>query len=469
MKAIRLIIVLLSTAVPVLGQAPEIEWFKEYYINDAGAEVWGMEETADGGFILTGMCHAAPNFYDVLLVKTDQNGDTLWIRNFGGVSVDKGRSVRQTTDGGYIITGFTSSFGAGGEDLYLIKTDSLGDALWTRTFGGAGDEEGRCVEIADDEGYIITGWSSSFSNGSDDIYVIRTDAQGDSVWANVYGRAYDDRGWSIRRAPGNSCVVAGWSSRATYADIYFLSIDSLGTEIAHRIYGGADTDDEGRAILNLGDDGNILAGKLDYGYDARPCLIRMDAAGDSIWQRGYGFEGIAHALESTSDGGYIVGSYDPAGHRNIFLMKVNARGDSLWMKRIELESVGALRAITQTFDGGYAIAGYDSYRIFLIKLASEQTSTDDKREIPAKFALGQNHPNPFNSSTSMSYRLAEPGFVSIRIYNITGQLVDTILEAKQESGEHAITWDASAFPSGVYLARMEAGGDSQAAKMILLK
>ena len=120
--------------------------------------------------------------------------DTLWTRTYGGVDWDEGHSVQQTADGGYIVTGYTYSFGAGGIDVYLIRTDANGDSIWTRTYGSA-DDGGWSVQQTTDGGYIIAGATYSF--GNDDVYLIRTDTNGDTMWTKTYGGADDDLSYSV--------------------------------------------------------------------------------------------------------------------------------------------------------------------------------------------------------------------------------------------------------------------------------
>ena len=166
----RNILLVLLLTIPFVGFSQG--WEKTFGgpTDDQGTSV---QETNDGGFIITGY----KDFDDVFLIKTDGNGHEQWNKTFGGWSFEFGFSVKQTIDGGYIIAGHTLSFGVGNGDVYLIKTDGSGNELWNKTFGGSSVDYGYSVQQSTDGGYIIVGYSSSFGN-QEDVYLIKTDSNG---------------------------------------------------------------------------------------------------------------------------------------------------------------------------------------------------------------------------------------------------------------------------------------------------
>lgn len=137
---------------------------------------------------------------------------TMWSRTFGGTGSDYGNGVAQTPDGGFIVASRTNSFGAGLDDIWLIKTDSNGDTLWTKLFGGVGDERPMAVRVCSDHGFIICGITRSMGAGGDDLYLIKTDSMGPEMWSRVYGGAQDDGGYDVIETDDGGFAVTGYTA-----------------------------------------------------------------------------------------------------------------------------------------------------------------------------------------------------------------------------------------------------------------
>ena len=157
------------------------EWTKTF---DGGGAERGrsVKESSDGGYIIAGTARAVNgNSTDAWLIKTDSEGNEEWDKLLGGDMVDEFESLEETIDNGIIMVGRTYSYGSGEDDVWLVKTDSQGDTLWTRSFGGSGEDGGYSVMQTQDDGYIITGYTHSYGSGSPDIWLIKTDPEGNTV------------------------------------------------------------------------------------------------------------------------------------------------------------------------------------------------------------------------------------------------------------------------------------------------
>jgi hypothetical protein len=256
---------------------------------DAG---FSVQQTVDGGYVIAGLTWSfGAGSYDVYIIKTNANGDTAWTRAYGGINADEGFAVSQTADGGYVIAGLTGSFGAGSDDVYLIKTNAQGDTMWVRAFGGTDFDWGEDVRQTSDGGYIIAGTTVSFSAGRDDVYLIKTDAQGDTLWTRTVGGTYNEHGYSIRQTTDGGYVVAGCTESygAGIEDVYLIKTDVNGDTLWTRTYGGADVD-WAHSVQQTSDGGYVITGTTDsYGAGGPDVyLVKTDSSGDTLWTRTFG-------------------------------------------------------------------------------------------------------------------------------------------------------------------------------------
>jgi hypothetical protein len=200
-------------------------------------------------------------WYDVYLIKVDVNGNMQWSKTFGGSGGDEGFSVQQTRDGGYIIVGRTESYGAGGSDVYLIKVDVNGNMQWSKTFGGRGDDWGRSVQQTRDGGYIIVGWTTSYGAGGRDVYLIKVDVNGNMQWSKTFGGSGDDWGFSVQQTRDGGYIIVGVTTSygAGWYDVYLIKVDVNGNMQWSKTFGGSG-DDEGFSVQQTSDGGYIIVG-----------------------------------------------------------------------------------------------------------------------------------------------------------------------------------------------------------------
>ena len=291
----------------------------------------------------------------VAIVTMAQPPDTLWTRTFGGDSADFGYSIQQTSDGGFIITGSTASFGIDSSDVWLIKTDSLGNEEWNRTFGGSGNDVGNCVlEDTMDIGYIIVGSTTSFSpDSTNDVCLVKTDLNGDTMWTRTFGGIHNDVGNSIAQTNDGGYIIVGttYSYGTGFGEVWLIKTTARGDSEWTRTFWGWGPS-EGNAVQPTTDGGYIIIGTtpLMSGNHAA-WLIKTDSNGDSLWTRTFGVWGVyGRSVRQTTDGGYILAVLlvDQGGA----IIKTDSLGNQLWVN----DQVGS-GSVRQTSDGGYIVIG----------------------------------------------------------------------------------------------------------------
>lgn len=346
-------------------------------------EARAVQQTSDGGYIIAGRTESfGLGLQDMYVLKTDENGNELWAKTFGGGAEDEAAAVQQTSDGGYIIAGLTASFGGGEADMYLVKTDENGNELWSKTFGGIGPDEAETIQETSDGGFIIAGCTGSFGAGGYDMYVVKTDSQGNLVWSSAFGGTDSDKAAAVQETSDGGFVVAGNSfpwppeySLIPHINLYLVKADSEGTLVwektfevnpSKRVCGVEQTSDGGYVLA-----GNCVSADETYELSAQSgiYLLRTDADGNLVWEKTLDEpDGSIHAMCPTSDGGYVlVGELGQKGFAfnwrhgyvaDIVAVKTDGDGDVLWSKTIGSGNTDESAFSVQQTDGGaYILAG----------------------------------------------------------------------------------------------------------------
>jgi hypothetical protein len=361
MKKLVMFIIVLTWYGEVLGQTT----FARTYGRANFDNGYFAQQTNDGGFIIAGSTNSVgAGGYDVLLVKTDANGNVLWARTYGGTSDDEARSVQQTSDGGFIVAGRTYSFGAGSGDALLIKTDASGNVSWARTFGGSGNLEEFFFAREVSGGFIAVGQARSFGAGLEDFFVVRTDFSGNVLWARTYGGNNSDYAYSALQTSDGGFIIAGYtySFGAGSADVLIIKTNSSGVVQWSTTYGGTSWDiaysiqQSSTGFIIVGYTGSFGAGGwADF------LAFAINTSGNVQWARIYGGSGWdeAYSIQQTSDGGFIMAGGSTsfgAGSYDFLVIKTNSSGVVQWSKTYGRTGYDFAYSIQQ-ISSGYIIAG----------------------------------------------------------------------------------------------------------------
>jgi len=289
-----------------------------------------------------------------------------WFKHYGGSSDDKGFSIQQTSEGGYIVAGETGSYTHGGADFAIYKLDSLGNKTWFRHYGGAYMDRAYSIQQTSEGGYVVAGYTYSYSHGIEDFAIYKLNSSGDKIWFKHYGGANNDEGYSIQQTSDGGYIVAGETQSFTSggADFAIYKLDSSGNKVWFKHYGGTG-EEVAYSIQQTSDGGYIVAGYTEsYTYGNEDFAIyRLDSNGNQVWFKHYGGIGYdgAKSIQQTTDGGYIVtgytGSFSVASY-DFAIYKLNSSGSKDWFKNYGGTDWDEGASVKQTSDGGYVVAGY---------------------------------------------------------------------------------------------------------------
>jgi len=312
-------------------------------------------QTSDGGYAIAGYTDSFDaGLSDFWLVKTDSAGIMQWSQTYDEGGDDLAYSVVQTFDGGYAIAGYS------GGDFWLVKTDSAGIMQWSQPYYGGGDDGAYSVVQTSDGGYALAGYTNSFGAGHDDFWLVKTGAGGNVEWNQTYGGANSDVAWSVVQTDDGGYAIAGWtqSPSAGDYDFWLVKTDQIGNMQWNKTYGGTG-DDGAYSLVQTSDGGYAIAGYTDS-FDAGLSdfwLVKTDSAGIMQWSQTYGGlnHDLAYSVIQTFDGGYAIAGYSGG---DFWLVKTDLTGTALWSQTYGGGGDDGAYSLVQTFDGGYALAGY---------------------------------------------------------------------------------------------------------------
>jgi len=446
-----------------------------------------VDET--GNVIVTGGFEGAVDFgggpltsagsVDIFVVKFDPDGNHVWSKRFGDASLQFGYGVAAGGSGDVIVVGdFVGTVAFGGDpltsagiwDIYVAKFDASGDHLWSKRFGDADgqaanavavDGSGNVIVTGDFNGTVDFGGGALTSSGDTDIFVVKFDPDGNHVWSKRFGDALYQVGYRVAvDASGNVIVTGDFQGTVNFGggpltgvgemDIYVVKLDANGNHLWSKRFG--DANDQWAESVAVDGSGSVIVagyfhGTVDFGGDPLGCVgdydiyvVKLDANGNHLWSKRFGDANVQWASSAA----------------------VDAFGNLL--------VTGAFGG-TVDFGGGLLLSA-GNRDIFVAKFADIATGISSMR-IGNTLRLDA-YPNPFNPVTAVTYFVPNLGLVDLRIYDVEGRLIRTLVRDVRDFGEHTATWDGLdgrgvAVSSGIFFVRLEAGGQVATRKIAVLK
>lgn len=400
-----------------------------------------MQRSLDNCFFMAGAAYTDSNQWDAIYIKVDTMGNPLQLFGYGGTDVEWAEAVCTAYDGGCALTGVTFSYGSGGgySDLFVIRLNSNGDTMWTKNYGTSNHDQGFGIKQTPDSGFVIAGWNGPDNNHTRPL-LMKTNANGDVQWCHYWGNtSQDSKLIDVCLTPDNGYLAVGFTA----------------------LYG---------------------AGSYD-GW-----LLKVNAAGDTVWTKTFGGTGIdfLYSICPTPDHNYVMAggtiSYGNGGY-DLWLLKIDPNGNLLWQRAHGYQQYEWGESVEPTSDGGYVISGRTNsigsgnYDFLFVK-------TDSLGNLPS-FITEQNNskfgplhlnilPNPFLHHTRINFCLTqETKDCKIRIYDVGGRLVRDLSSLFDQS-EKWVIWDGKdmngkVVPAGIYWVDLFLAGKSFTEKIIKLK
>jgi hypothetical protein len=397
-----------------------VEWTRVY--GGSGLDVaHAVIQTSDGGFLLMGGTESfGAGARDFWLVKTDVDGNVEWNQTYGGPRADNGFSVVETSDGGFALAGFTRSFGAGGQDGWLVKTDVDGNVEWNQTYGGPNNDNLFSVVGTSDGGFALAGFTLSYGAVGEDFWLVKTDSSGNREWHKRYGGSSIDIARSVVEADDGSYLLAGSTESfgAGVDDFWLVKVDSSGNHEWNRTYGGSNSD-YAFSTVGTSDGGYAIGGRTrSFGSGGADFwLVKVDSSGNHEWNQTYGGTGndpahtlVEASLAGTVDGGYVLAGFTVsfgAGGQDGWLVKTDVDGNMEWNQTYGGTYDDVINSVTETSDKGYVLAGFTlslgtgAQDFWLVKLAAppEYTIGIDSSPDSVTFTVNSvSHVTPWTGS-----------------------------------------------------------------------
>lgn len=426
-----------------------------------------------------------PNSNDFLTVKCNSLGETLWTRRFNADVYDAANGVAIDRADNIIVTGGSYSSSAYAV-LQIVKYNEHGNTLWTRTFGLQNDSitvSGSAV-AADSRCNIIVAGNKNSNWG--DYITLKYDSSGNLLWTRSYDGGWEDCATDVTVDDSDNVIVTGYSNGDMNWDWCTIKYTSDGDTLWVRRHDVA-LDDKADGVACDKDGNVIVVGRLGQSPTKYAAIVKYSSSGDTLWTklfvRPVPLDGLMNFADVATDeygNIYTAGLYvlwdSGKGWKDYHVAKCNRQGDTLWIAQYNYDHIDEASGIALDKFGNIVVTGttnrspeVSEENYFTIKIKDVTNSFDDEFVLPLEFILYPNYPNPFNPSTVISYQLPVRSFVSLKICDLLGREVETLVSEGESAGDYAVKWNAMGFASGVYIARLTAGNYVASQKLLLMK
>jgi hypothetical protein len=466
-------------------QVPATLWERIYQRPGAQA-AYDAITLESGGFVLAGETWSEDgNVGQPYLLRIGENGDTVWTRTLEMPDNAEAVGIAHGVGGGFVLAG--SVYWEDSLRFVLMWTDSNGVLDHWLVYGGPNSMAQDLVALPD--GYVLCGSRTPTGTMVDkQMYVVRTNLTGDALWTSFieWPSSIRTEGYCILATADGGFLAVGSQTISTptpppTTSAYLVRLDANGDTLWTRTCGNGYFT-EALAVRRIDNEGYLVVVEIVEEDVWLPYIgiIAIDEDGDTLWSRTYSAEGGKQAAGDAlacDDRGFILAGYnEPAvsDQSFAFLMRIDRNGDTLWTHNYGTSLFSQAYSIIRTVDGGYLITGGasglfpSSTDAYAFRLEPELASPETLIPIPTRFSL-YTFPNPFNSTTQIEFTLPTTQRVSLRLYDVLGREVAVLMNQIQTAGKHRLSFDAAGLSSGVYLCRFEAGQMAQTRKIVLLK
>lgn len=453
-KSALLFMVVLFTA-----HLPAANTFERSYGGSWVDEGFAVRQTSDGGYIITGYTFSFSPGPAVYLIRTNHGGDTIWTKEYSNFGQGIGYDVLEDDDGGFVICG-----GIDG-DVLLLKVDEQGNFQWKKTFGGSDVDEGYSVQKTTDHGFIICGYTRSFGTEFENVYWFKTDSLGNLQWQNSYSGLTVSRGLKVQQTFDGNFIICGYTGVITdhvepFPGFLLVKVNENGDTLWTKTYGGTSA----RSIVETGDHGYLVCGNTEISPSvSNLTLLRTDSDGLLIWLKEVPLPGSWNEgrwIEKTFDDGFIISGVSGNNYPeswNLLLMKTNGFADTLWTRRYNGIHAAGGNCVQSTSDQGFVACGFTSdtaaghQDVYLVKTDENGliTGTDEKGATPRLIVW----PNPSSGESKLKVRL-KPQDSQVMLFDLTGRLQ---FKLSVVPGQDNAEIDIASLPPGFHILKVLAG------------